>query len=166
LQRWSDASLDIKAVFQAFTSNISLDALDALYPGGLDTIPVSLDSALFQGGEPRLYGVTGEGVVSTFTGENLEATFGWPYRDVGQRARIFNSMPITDATSGVTVSINAKARLGDAERTTIGGTLRPSGHVAIRANGKYIKPTVVIEAGSEWSYFQGLGLEYGAGGGR
>lgn len=166
LQRWSDATLDIKAVFQAFTSNISLDALDALYPGGLDTIPVSLDSALFQGGEPRLYGVTAAGVVSTFTGPNLAATFEWPHKDIGQRARIFTTRPITDATNGLTVTIDAKARLGDAERSSSGGLIRASGHVPVRCNGRYTKAKVDIAAATDWSYFQGLEIEFGAGGGR
>lgn len=166
LQRWSDAVLNIKAVFQAFTSNISLDALDALYPGGLDSIPVSLDSALFQGGEPRLYGVTDTGIVSTFTGPNMAATFAWPFYDIGQRARVFMARPITDATAGLTVTMDAKARLGDAASVVTGGSLRASGHVPLRANGRYMKPAVALEAGADWSYLQGLELEYGSGGTR
>lgn len=166
LQRWSDANLNIKAVFQAFTSNISLDALDALYPGGLDTIPVSLDSALFQGGEPRLYGVTDGGIVSTFTGANLAATIEWPFQDIGQRARIFTTRPITDATDGLTVTLNAKARLGDTESNSSGGTIRSSGHVPVRANGRYTSAKVEIDAGTDWAFIQGLELEFGAGGAR
>lgn len=166
LQRWADANLNIKAVFQAFTSNISLDALDALYPGGLDTIPVSLDSALFQGGEPRLYGVTPEGIVSTFTGANMAASIAWPFQDIGQRARIFNSRPITDATSGVTVTIDAKARLGDAESNSSGGLIRASGHIPVRANGRYCKAKIEIDSATEWSFLQGIELEFGAGGSR
>lgn len=166
LQRWSDANLNIKAVFQAFTSNISLDALDALYPGGIDTIPVSLDSALFQGGEPRLYGVTDGGVISTFTGPNMAATIEWPFSDIGQRARVFTSRPITDATDGLTVTIDAKARLGDTEKNSSGGLIRASGHVPVRANGRYTSPKIDIAAGTEWTYLQGIELEFGAGGGR
>lgn len=166
LQRWTDDTPNIKAVFQAFTSNISLDALDALYPGGLDTIPVSLDSALFQGGEPRLYGVTDGGVVSTFTGANRPAVIEWPFSDIGQRARIFTTRPITDATDGLTVTIDAKARLGDTESNSSGGLIRASGHVPVRANGRYTSAKVEIEAGTDWSYLQGIELEFGAGGGR
>lgn len=166
LQRWADANLNIKAVFQAFTSNISLDALDALYPGGLDTIPVSLDSALFQGGEPRLYGVTDGGIVSTFTGPNMAATFEWPFQDIGQRARIFTTRPICDAITGLTVTIDAKARLGDTESNSSGGIIRASGHVPVRANGRYTSAKVEIAAGNAYKYFQGLELEFGAGGSR
>ncbi len=166
LERWSDAILNIKAVFSAFTSNISLDALDALYPDGVDTIPVSLDSALFQGGEPRLYGVTDTGVISTFTGPKLAAIFEWPYSDIGQRARIFTTRPVCDATGGLTVTIDAKARLGDAEASSSGGTMRASGHVPVRCNGRYIKPKIDIAAGTAWSFMQGIELEYGAGGTR
>lgn len=164
LQRWSDANLNIKSVFQAFTSNISLDALDALYPGGIDTIPVSLDSALFQGGEPRLYGVTDGGIISTFTGPNMAATLEWPFSDIGQRARVFTTRPVTDATTGLTVTIDAKARLGDTESNSSGGVIRASGHVSVRANGRYTAAKVEIDAGTDWSYLQGIELEFGAGG--
>ncbi len=165
LQRWTDAVTDVKAVYGGFTSNISLDALDALYPGGIDTIPVSLDSALFQGGEPRLYGVTAAGITGSFDGSNLAATFQWPNLDLGQRARIFNARPITDATE-MTLTINARARLGDATANVVRSELRPSGHIPIRANGRYVQPRIDVAAGHDWGFFQALDLEYGSGGRR
>jgi hypothetical protein len=166
IQRWTDAAIDITSVFSGFSSNISLDALDALYPGGVDTIPVSLDSPIFQGGEPRIYGVTAAGVVSTFTGPNMAATFEWSSKDLGQRARVFMSRPITDAVDGLVLTINARARLGDGPGNVIRSELRMSGHMPMRCNGRYLKAKVDIAAGTIWTYMQSLELEYGAGGRR
>jgi hypothetical protein len=166
LERWTIIELGLIGILSAFTSNISLDALDALYPGGLDTIPVSLDSPIFQGGEPRLYVVDPSGALGTLTGPNLAATFEWPFREVGIRARPFMGMPVTDCTSGMTLSLDARARLGDAQRLVARSSIRPSGHMPVRANGRYWKPRIVLEAGATWTYFQGIKFEYGTGGTR
>jgi hypothetical protein len=166
LQRWTDATLDVGTVFTGFTSNISLEALDALYPGGVDTIPVSLDSPIFQGGEPRIYGVKTDGTVCAFSGPNVEATFTWCNKDFGQRARVHMTRPITDAVDGMTLTINARARLGDSEGKVSQGELRPSGHMPIRCNGRFLTPEITIAAGTQWTYFQALDLDYGMGGGR
>lgn len=167
VKRWSDANMSLKAVFQGFTSNISLDALDAIYVGGVDTIPVSLDSPLFQGGEPRLYGVDGAGFVGPFTGENLAAIFEWPFVEIGgQRTRLFEARPKTDATSGMSISVDAKARLGDEATIRTNSELRASGSMPLRTNGRYIKAKISVAAGTLWSYFQRLDLGFGAGGTR
>lgn len=166
LQRWSNATLNIKAVFPAFTSNIGLDALDALYPGGIDSIPVSLDSPLFQGGEPRLYAVDVAGFVGAFSGENMEAVVEWPFQDVGIRARPFMARPITDAIADVTLTIDARARLGDGTANVVSSDLRASGHIPVRCNGRYLLPSLAFAAGARWTNVQGLEIEFGTGGRR
>jgi hypothetical protein len=74
--------------------------------------------------------------------------------------------PITDAVDGMTLTINARARLGDSEGKVSRGELRPSGHMPIRCNGRFLTPEIAIAAGTQWSYFQALDLDYGMGGGR
>src|SRR3546814_20317574 len=55
LDKWSTADVGVKMVFPGFSANVSLEELDALYPGGLETIPYSLDAPLFAGGEPLFF---------------------------------------------------------------------------------------------------------------
>ena len=164
LERWSLIEMSLTGIVSAFTSNISLDALDALYPSGLDSIPVSLDSPIFQGGEPRLYVVDGSGALGTLTGPNVPAVIEWPLRDIGMRARPFMALPATDCTADMSLLIDARARLGDSQRSVARSEIRPSGHMPLRANGRYWKPRIEIAAGANWSFFQGLQIEYGAGG--
>jgi hypothetical protein len=166
LKRWADIVTTVKEVFTGFTSSITLEGLDALYPGGLDAIPISLDSPILLGGVPRLFGVSNDFVVSTFSGPSLEARIEWPLLEfVNGRTRIHRGMPQTDATA-LTVTIDARLRLGDPSGVVSHSELRENGTVPLRANGRYIAPGVTVPAGAVWTYFQGLDIEYGTGGAR
>jgi len=164
LEQWSLIEMPLTGILSAFTSNISLDALDALFPGGLDTIPVSLDSPMFQGGEPRLYVVDPSGALGTLTGPNVAAVIEWPFRDIGFRARPFMAMPVTDCTAGMSLILDARSRLGDAQGLVSRSEIRPSGHMPVRSNGRYWKPRIEIEAGADWTFLQSVNFEYGTGG--
>lgn len=166
LEKWSLIELALTGIVSAFTSNIDLEALDALYPSGIDSIPVSLDSAMFQGGEPRLYLVDQTGALGTLSGPNVAAAFEWPFRDVGIRARPFMAMAVTDCTAGMSLILDARARLGGAQKSIARSEIRPSGKMPVRANGRYWKPRIEIAAGADWTYFQGVSFEYGSGGGK
>jgi hypothetical protein len=101
-------------------------------------------------------------------GDALEANFEPPYMELvpGREARISQARVLTDATDGVTVTMTAKARLGDTGTTASFATLQDSGDIDCRVSGRYIRPKVKIAAGTLWDYFQGLDLNMMAGGGR
>jgi hypothetical protein len=44
--------------------------------------------------------------------------------------------------------------------------MQASGDVDCRVAGRYVRPKVTIDAGADWSYFQGLDLYMLSGGGR
>lgn len=166
LGKWAIIELPLSLVFSGFTANISIDALDALYPGGIDTIPVSLDSAQFSGGNPLFLVASNDGTVGTLTGDNMPVTFTLKPFELGdgQRARIRGARVVSDATQG-TVKVDVRARAGDAQTVVTSGAIRDNGRVPLRANGRHVGIEVGIPS-HDWSYALGLDMEYEMAGGR
>lgn len=166
LKRWSFGQFAIQGVFSGYTSSMGLEAVSALYPD-VDTMPYSLDDPRFAGGSPQLYGVA-DGKLGTFTGPTLPAEFELSFSQFvpGQTTRLIAIRPVGDAVGGQSVSVDVRARLGDAGAIRLAGSLRDSGVLPIRASGRYMKPKWAILAGMNWSYAQGLEFEFEAGGGR
>ena len=168
LDRWANVRLpNLFGCASAFTSNITSDAVDALYPGGADAIALPMDSPVFSGGEPRIYYVTSAGVLGTLTGPFLEGYVETPLNEVvpSRRVRVFRARPVTDAL-GMTVKIDARQRLGDGENIVLDSEVRASGDVPTRINGRYLRLGVTIPAAADWSFSQAIELEYGDGGAR
>lgn len=167
LDKWSVLSVSLRSVFSGFTANISIDALDGLYPGGIDTIPYSLDAAIFAGGNPLFIVCDATGVLGTLSGDNMAAQFTLAPVEVdpGYRVRIRGARLVGDVTSG-TVSIDARARAGDPSYIVVSGAIRDNGRVPLRANGRHIGQVIDIPAGDNWSYILGVDLEYERSGAR
>lgn len=169
LDRWTIIELDAQAVFSGFTSSLTLEQLDALYPGGLDTIPYSLDSTRFAGGDPLLLLANAGGSVGALTGANMEASFTTAYIEYsdGRRTRLRFIRPLTDAIEGMTVTMTGKQRVGDTlNMPPSRSTLMPSGDMPVRASGRYISTEMDIAAGVNWTWIQGHEPVYALGGGR
>lgn len=166
LDRWSTATLNLEGVFSGFTSSIDLETLAVTYTD-LDAMTISLDDPRWFGGNPRLYGVASQ-IVGTFFGDALEATFEGSFSEMvpGRVARVRDIRPVTNATSGHTITLDCRARLGDAENVKTASSIRTSGIMPVRASGRYIKPKWVIAAGTDWSYAQALEFDLEAGGER
>lgn len=164
LKRGAVLEMNVTAMFTGFTSNISLDALDALYPSGLDSIPISLDDASLAGGNPLLLVVDDTNTLGTLNGANMAATLRLANVEPtpGRRSRVRTLRPVSDATNA-TATINARMRAGDAEGVVSASTMRGSGRMPIRSNGRYNDVTITIPAGEAWSYIQGVELEFEAG---
>ncbi|MGL5734258.1 MAG: hypothetical protein ACRCYS_05260, partial [Beijerinckiaceae bacterium] len=165
LKRWTTAELAIDGVFAGFTSSIDLETLAVTYPD-LDAMTISLDDPRWSGGNPRLYAVYGS--VGTLSGATLKATMQMGFNEFypGKRSRVLNVAPVTDCTSGMTLTVDGRARMGDAPNVVTATELRASGVMPIRASGQYIKLGLEIAAGTLWTYAQGLEVEVEAGGGR
>ena len=166
LDKWTTGSLPIDGLFAAFTSSQTLEQVSATYPN-LDTMPYSLDDPRFNGGAPRLYAVQG-GQIGTFTGPTLKTTFEDSFHQLTgtRRTRLISFRPITDAVSGMTLSVDARERLGDAANVRQVTELRPSGIMPIRHSGRYVKPTLTLAAGTVWTNIEAMDVECEAGGNR
>lgn len=166
LDRWTTAVFPFRGVFSGFTTSIGLEALDAIYTTGIDLMDVSLDDARFSGGAPRLYAVAPDMKLGTLTGDTLAARMDMGFAEIakGHRARVRGIRPICDAIDGVSVVLNAKQRLGDADATTVTADLRYTGNMPVRVSGRFISHSLRIAAGTLWSYAQGLEVSFEVGG--
>jgi hypothetical protein len=165
LDRAATIELPFAGMFAGYESSMTLEEVAVIYPD-LDTMPYSLDDPRFQGGDPRLYVVTEDDEIGALSGPSLEATLamGWTSPSDPNVARVRGVWPITDATAGVSVSIDARQQMGGAQAVTVSGDMQQSGRAALRCRGKHLAITVTHAAGSAWSYSQGFDLDYGNGG--
>lgn len=168
LDRWGNIRMVSSGMFSGFSANYSLDDLDALYPGGLDTIPYSFDDPRFAGGDPLFLVVNPSNVVGTLSGANMAAYFTTPFveYEMDRHARVSWVVPIGDAVSGLTVTLNGRSRLGDPSVSRSVGTLNASGKVPVRMSKELIAAELSFSDGALWTYQQGFKLKSAAGGGR
>ncbi|MCW2405036.1 hypothetical protein M2336_001665 [Sphingobium sp. B1D7B] len=159
LARWTTLDIGNLGVFSGFTSNIAIDAVDAVFPDGIDTIPISLDSPFFAGGNPLFLVIGNNRTVGTLSGAYLPARFTTQPAMIvsGKRVRIRSARPIGDAAGGV-VSIDRRARASDEQTLVASGNVRANGSVALRANGLYIGAVHDVPS-TPWTYMAGLELQ-------
>lgn len=164
LKRATYVDIPVAGVFTGFTANVSLDAVDAAHPGGVDLVPVSLDDITFQGGNPLLLVSNAANELGVMSGDNLAATVRMPNVEPTQarRSRVRSIRPITDATTA-TATLDARMRAGDAEGVRTVSAMRLNGKMPVRANGRFVDVEVAIPAGERWDYLQGVEIEFEAG---
>lgn len=168
LDRWAPIRTNNIAVVSGFSSNVTLEDLDALYPGGIDTMPYSLDDPRFAGGDPVFLMVDNANVFGTLSGANMAAYFTCAFQEYmpGRRARVKTSRVLGDATAGVTITLDSRRMIGNGPSTTSRATIQPSGAMPVRANARYIAPRLDFAAGAAWTFQSGVQLEVEDGGGR
>lgn len=168
LDRASTIVVPFLGFFAGYETSLSLEAVAALYPD-LDTMPYSLDDPRFQGGDPRLYVVDRLSRLGAFSGPNMAVTLsmGWQALTDPDVTRVRAFWPMSDATSGITVSVDARQQMGGPLGVvTSEGYMQPSGRVPLRVRGKYMAITTTIAEGTRWSYAQGLDVDLDQGGRR
>lgn len=168
LQKWTDiAIIGLVGLSTGINASVSLEQIDTLYPGGIDTVPNSLDDPIFQGGDPLLTIVKNDNAVYAFgSSSNMAATlaFGviepYPHRNTRvRRARLE-----ADAVSGVSLTINYAGRLGDPFQSETANATTASGYIPIRVTEQYLQPVIDISAGTAWSYAMGINFDWAPGG--
>lgn len=167
LDRWATIEVPFNGLFSGFSSSLTLEEVSALYTD-LDAMAFSLDDPRFSGGEPRLFAVSALDELATLSGDNLEAEFGIGFTEYvrGRLTRLINVRPVGDAVDGISIEIDARDRLGDAGRIITATSLRDSGTMPLRANGRHMSITQKIAAGTAWKYAQGVEIDFNAGGER
>ena len=164
LQRWTTASIMAERIFPALSQSVGLEALDAIY-GGLDSIPLALDSALFRGGYPLLMMFDGTHRLGTLSGPNMAATLMDARKELfpGLRARIRSVRPLCDAAEPV-VSISCSDAHSDMPGEAMYTTRSAGGFVRTRQSCNLSAVKLAIPAGVSWSYAQGYDIEAVPGG--
>ena len=168
LQRWSTLEIGLTGIVGAYTSSLTVDGVDAAYPGGMDAIDLAVDSAVFSGGDPRFYVVDQSGALGTLTGANLAACFDTALVQLvpGQFVRPHGAFVETDATEGFSLRLDGRARLGDAENVATWSSVRSTGHLRGRQRGRFMRIGLDLTAGADWSFAQAINIEAGTGGTR
>lgn len=163
LDKWSEGSFTADGLFPGFASSTGLETLAVTYPD-LDAMAISLDDPRWRGGAPTMYLVAG-GLLGTFDGANLTPTLTGSFAEVtpGRVTRFRAVRPITDSLT-INVSLDCRARLGDATNVTSASAIRTSGIMPIRCSGRYSRFTWT-DTGA-WTFAQGLDMEVEAGGER
>jgi len=166
LDRWTRAKFNGRALFPGFTTSISLDDFASIGITNLDTATITLDDPRYAGGNPRLYAVSIGNKVATLTGTPLAAEIELGNSELieGRQARLRGIRPVWDGTSGITLSVTGKARLGDVGTTKSAPTYRATGKMPVRVKGRHISTTINVAAGTNWKYIQGLDFEFEQGG--
>ncbi|MES2781393.1 MAG: hypothetical protein V4657_01225 [Pseudomonadota bacterium] len=171
-QRWATLPIASSIIFSGVTKALSIDEQDLdvgvldddIDGAGLDP----LDDTRFKGGAPLLYVFNSSDVLGTFSGTPMAATFTGTDLELfrGRRACLRFARPDCDATTGMTLSFLARQRLGDAGSTVTASSLVTSGDMPCRVNGRFLRPTLAIAAGTTWEYAKGVDFVGEAGAGR
>lgn len=166
LDRLGDISLPFNGVFPGFENSQNMEEIAATYPD-LDAMPFSLDDPRFAGGSPRVYFVDSAREIGTLTGRNLVSSFTHsqfaPAKE--KQLRFQGIWPDTDATSGITVKVDARQRRGDPEAVRTATGPQASGKIPIYHRGRFISVTGEID-NADWSYIAGYEIQATLGGER
>jgi len=162
LDRWTVIELAAQIIFSGVTRSLSLDETDPAIGVNDDNLDYaglpSMDSAQYLGGDPAFYVIDDTRVLGTLTGTPMQATLTLPDFELakGRDANLRFVRPDTDATSGVTLSVSTRDRLGDAIANNTYIDLRPNGDIPVRERGRYSRFSLEFAQGADWTYAQGL----------
>jgi len=156
LKRWTTAPVTSERIFPALSQSINLDSLDALYPDGLDSIPVSLDSTLFRGGYPLLLLFDGSHQLGTLSGAPMGATLKGPEQEIfgEMKTRMTEVKPMSDAGT-VEVTVFGRNDLSETQTAKVFTSRTGRGRYKGRFNYAYSQLQFAIPAGTSWSFCQG-----------
>lgn len=162
-RRWSYVITEVQFVTSHATSGVTLEGLDVLYPSGLDSIPISLDSRTFQGGRPSLVAVNGDGYLSFFDGSSsltgilqtstMQLNPG--YRSKNIEAKLLGELN----GAAITLEVGKREHTGEAwTYTSPAAASTRTGWARQRASGAYhtFKWTIAHTAGVRWTLLQGM----------
>lgn len=165
IDRWTPAQYTIEYLRRAHTEvGLSLEDLDARYPGGLETIPISLDSPVFNSTpQETLAAFNSDHKLGVFDGAPLLARIeGVKGQAIpGQKAKIIDARAHCDGGTAAQHKLRLVIhddKLNDAERLTDQVTQRATGRFPFaskRTKGRFHAPQHEIEAGASWTHFQG-----------
>jgi hypothetical protein len=169
LDRWTIINLAAQIIFAGVTRSITMDEQDPSVGAADDNIDspglLSLDDNSFKGGDSTFYVINSSNVLGRLTGTNMAPT--WTTGDLelanGREANLRWVRPDTDAVSGLSLQISCRARLGDAIASNTYSTLQPNGDMPVRERGRFARMTLSINAGTSWTYCQGLEPDLAAG---
>jgi hypothetical protein len=156
LNKWGFAQVNADYIFRAITQGYSLDSLDSTgYT--LDTLPFSLDSRVWTGGQVLMGAFTPTHKLAYFTGDPANATADTveiePFGSAGRRAFLTSTRPMVDGGSP-TVQIGMRNRLIDQPVFTVASAIDENGECPVRADARYMRAR--IQTTGSFTNLQGI----------
>lgn len=149
--RWTYASESVDLVFQSFTAGVTLEDLDTLFPDGLESMTISLDSPQWRGGLPTIQGFASS-KIGSFNGSPPVTTFETGETDVNPFGRVFirGVRPLlTGNPTAVTVALALRDSQDNESRTfgsAVSRTTR-TGVCDFREQGRFVSARLQITGG-------------------
>lgn len=163
IRQWSVVSQSVEILWVNQSSSYTLEQLDSILGyTNVDTMPFSLDSAIFVGGVPTIAAFSTAHKSGYFNGDALEATVetfeAQPIPN--RRARVVEVFPYVDGSSVTpTVSIGARESQQSSVAYSTASAVNGSGFAPVRASGRYLRARIVVPAGSDWTSVQGVDID-------
>ena len=107
--------------------------------------------------------------MTQFTGANRAATLNTGVIEPipGKNVFVSELYPVTDAETGVSATLEARARrLGQSNIIVSNATMNSNGVIPVRGQGRYLSATITIAAGTTWTEVDGLQSDGVPAGGR
>jgi hypothetical protein len=132
--------LDVLMLVSLTTIGTSPDAMDAIFPGGMDTVTPSLDSRVWKGGAPTI-GVMGTGgQLAYFSGDALAGTIETGTLELNSSQRTFVNGAKVKGNPGSGSTVRALTGTLPSDTLTVGTAMSRSsrtGQYPLRADGFY-----------------------------
>lgn len=164
--RWSLAAIELSLLAPFTTVGYTLDGLDALgYT--LDTLPFSLDSPAWQGGQKLLAGFDASYRLGFFSGAGMEATMETAAVPLGggRRAFVNGFRPITDAPT-VYGTVAGMDTHGGSQNWGTEAVMNRNGIIPARKDARLHRFRIRIPAGTSWNDLHGVEPKARASGGQ
>lgn len=158
LDRFSKISGQFSFVFPAVSAGLTLEALDAY--GTLDTLPYSLDSAVWGGGVPGLAGFNDDGAFGFFASDSMAGRLDTAEAQIMAPSRAFvrSLLPIGDAPD-ITVAAATRERRTEPFVWGTATGIGRAGSSPQRASGRYHRFRLSIPAASSWTHMIGIEVD-------
>lgn len=158
LQRWTHANINMCSLLPFYAPGVSIDDIDALYPSGLDSIPVSLDSRTFMAGRLSFGAIDADNKLATFSGAVLPATVetGEINGDgAGRKVYISGARPLVNGSSA-TVAVSSRNLQSDAIVWGAPVAQCENGICPQRTKARYLRARIGIAAAEDWTDCTGV----------
>lgn len=155
LSTWSEVELSHELLFTALSSGYTLEGLDAIYPN-IDTMPISLDSRLLQGGALLLAAIDTDHKQATFTGAVLggQIKTGEIELNILQKSLVTQVWPEIDGT--VSVAVSSKYNFADSPVVSAAVATNASGFAPFTQMGAYHQFTFTC---TDWTRATGFKMK-------
>ena len=158
---WSTASIGLDAMAPLFTAGYTLEGL-ATISTNLDTLPSSLDSAVYKGGEFFFAGAKDK-KIQTFTGDNLDAIVETGEFDLqaGRSSLVSGIIPYIENDSGSALTVTAQVASRDSGNAEVvfgaASTLNTDNFCPVRSSGRFHR--VRLNLSGSWTNVQGIDVD-------